>query len=226
MRTVAIGFRQSSREDFRALRAAAAQFPETAHMASEEALMAWQQAHSWRRDGGLEHRDNYSMGAGNYLSDHGGAHGGSGWVVRSRTLPAQYLDLTEDVIPDAPAPAAQDARPVGTSAGRSISGDVLDILSHAEADGNALRINDRLSRADYLAVNEVLAAAGGKWNRKARAHLFPSDAAGILAGLLEGGTYRTAADDGWFADSAGDRGARAGRRGARARYGRARALSG
>jgi len=44
----------------------------------------------------------------------------------------------------------------------------------------------------------VLTAAGGKWNRKARAHLFPSDAAPVLAGLLEGGTYRTAADDGWF----------------------------
>lgn len=199
LRTVAIGFRSSSREDFRALRAAAAQFPETAHMASEETLKAWQEAKGRRASGELEHRDNYSMGAGNYLSDHGGAHSGTGWIIKSRTLPAQYLDLTEDGIPDAPAvPDTPAARPVGTSAGRSIGGDVLGILSRATADGNALRITERLSRADYLAVNEVLTAAGGKWNRKARAHLFPGDAAAVLAQLIDGGTYRTAADDGWF----------------------------
>jgi hypothetical protein len=53
-RTVAIGFRSSAREDFRALRAAAGVFPETAHLAA----------------GDVEHRENYSMGGGNFLSDH------------------------------------------------------------------------------------------------------------------------------------------------------------
>jgi hypothetical protein len=86
-RTVAIGYRYSSREDFRALRAAAGQFPETAHMSGEE----------------CERRDNYSMGAGNYLSDHGSANSGTGWVVKSREFPCSYVHLTEDAIPEAPA---------------------------------------------------------------------------------------------------------------------------
>jgi hypothetical protein len=85
-RTVAIGWRYSSREDFRALRSAAAQFSETATLA----------------EGMTEHRDNHSMGAGNYLSDHGWAGSGTGWLIKSRALPSRYLHLTEDAIPEPP----------------------------------------------------------------------------------------------------------------------------
>lgn len=92
-RTVAIGWRYSSREDFRALRAAAAQFTETAGLA----------------EGMTEHRDNHSMGAGNYLSDHGWSGSGTGWLIKSRALPSRYLHLTEDAIPDAPAMSAPAA---------------------------------------------------------------------------------------------------------------------
>ena len=81
-RTVAIGWRFSAREDFKALHAAARQFPGTA---SAEFT---------------EHRDNYSMGKGNYLSDHGWDGAGSGWVVKSRDLPCTYLSLTEDALPE------------------------------------------------------------------------------------------------------------------------------
>lgn len=88
VRTVAIGFGFSSREDFRALHAAAAAFPETAHLGTP---------------GENEHRDNHSMGAGNYLSDHGSANWGGGWVVRSREFPCKWVHLTEDAIPDQPA---------------------------------------------------------------------------------------------------------------------------
>lgn len=94
-RTVAIGFRTSSREDFRALRAAAGQFPETAHLASEEALAAWLGS----SPATLEYRDNYSGGGGNYLSDHGSSSYGTGWVVRSREFPCSYVHLTEDAVP-------------------------------------------------------------------------------------------------------------------------------
>lgn len=100
-RTVAIGFRFGSREDFRALRAAAAQFPETAHLASDDCLSAWLEARgvsAGMRDS-VEHRDNYSMGAGNYLSDHGGANSGTGWIVKSCAIPCQWVHLTEDAIP-------------------------------------------------------------------------------------------------------------------------------
>ena len=84
-RTVAIGFRMSSREDFRALHAAAAGFAETAGIEFEE------------------RRENYSMGAGNYLSDHGSARSGTGWVIKSRDFPCKWVTLTEDAIPEQPA---------------------------------------------------------------------------------------------------------------------------
>ncbi len=91
-RSVAIGFRSGKREDFRQLHAAAAAFAETAGVKFEE------------------RRDNYSMGKGNYLSDHGWDGAGSGWVVKSYPLPARWANLTEDAVPEAaPAPAVPDA---------------------------------------------------------------------------------------------------------------------
>ena len=204
-RTVAIGFRTGSREDFRQLRAAAAQFPETAHMASEEALRTWgtENGRLAYQTEDLEHRDNYSMGGGNYLSDHGSSGSGSGWVIRSRAFPCSYVGVTEDAIPDQPVTPAEPEREAAPTVSRprrgtAISGNVLDILSRATADGNAIRIADRLDRPTYVAVNEVLAAAGGKWNRKAQAHLFPEDAAPVLAALLGDGSVVRPQDEGWF----------------------------
>jgi predicted RNA methylase len=198
-RTVAIGFRSSSREDFRALRSAAAQFPETAHMASDEALGEWQDAQGprhYRLE--LEHRENYSMGGGNFLSDHGSSDSGTGWVVKSRDFPCTYAHLTEDAIPDKPEAPATAGSAASSPRSKAISADVMTVLASATADGNALRMTERLDRASYLAVNEVLAAAGGSWNRKARAHLFPGDAAEVLASLLDGGTITRPADEGYF----------------------------
>ena len=104
-RTVAIGWRFSKREDFRALHAAAASFPETAHLADEDTLRAW--AEGWGGSADYiaehagEHRDNYSMGAGNYLSDHGWDGAGSGWIVRSQDLAWGYhSQVIEDALPE------------------------------------------------------------------------------------------------------------------------------
>lgn len=265
VRTVAIGFRTGSREDFRQLHAAAAAFAETSAIAFEE------------------FRENYSMGSGNYLSDHGSARSGSGWVVRSRTLPCSYVDLTEDATPGrtaataAAAPAATSegvtvrpsstgrdgfvevvfgakparevidglkargfrwARTNGCWYGRdvayaealagpqedaqqdtseaepqpaqasepaprpqrstTIAPEVLAVLASAEADGNAVRITARLDRNAYVQVNKILEAAGGKWNRSAKAHLFPSGAAAVLAALMADGSVVTAQDEGYF----------------------------
>lgn len=194
-RTVAIGFRSSAREDFRALRAVAGRFAETAHLS----------------DGAdVEHRENYSMGGGNFLSDHGSSDSGTGWVVRSRDFPCQYVNLTEDAIPATPAPAPAPVAPAATGSRQAqspkpsparatvISADVLGILGRATAEGRAVKINDRLGRAAYVAVNEVLTAAGGKWNRKAQAHLFDEDSAPILASLLGDGSIVRPQDEGWF----------------------------
>jgi hypothetical protein len=103
-RQVAIGFRSGSREDFRQLHAAAAAFTETAQVEF------------------TEHRDNYSMGGGNYLSDHGWNGAGSGWVVKSLALPARWAQLTEDAIPErqAPAAATPEVAPLATGGGVTV----------------------------------------------------------------------------------------------------------
>lgn len=70
--------------------------------------------------GSVEHRDNYSMGGGNYLKD-GGSHD-SGWRVRSIKLDhlrGGSYRVIEDAIP-APAPA-QGARPCAPRAGAGAS---------------------------------------------------------------------------------------------------------
>lgn len=105
VRTVAIGFGTNKREDFKLLHRAAASFPETAHLGSQEALTSYLKERDNRSysdyiaENAGEHRDNYSMGAGNYLSDHGWDGGGSGWVIKSYTLPVSYLRLTEIALP-------------------------------------------------------------------------------------------------------------------------------
>lgn len=127
VRTVAIGWRSGTREDFRQLRAAAVNFPETAHLgpncgrfvvvtereemrdgsrarfigkdgdprafyfdrkifesrdAAERAADGIESAEIEETGEKIEHRDNYSMGAGNWV----GISRYSGWCVRSVDL--------------------------------------------------------------------------------------------------------------------------------------------
>jgi hypothetical protein len=55
----------------------------------------------------------------------------------------------------------------------------------------------QLERGLYLRVNKALAAMGGKWNRKAGAHLFPHDPLPQVDGLLSNSTL-TVVKDGYF----------------------------
>lgn len=54
-----------------------------------------------------------------------------------------------------------------------ISDEVRDVLKLATINGNSLVLNGQLSRPLYEAVDKVLKAAGGKWSRSKRAHVFP-----------------------------------------------------
>lgn len=50
---------------------------------------------------------------------------------------------------------------------------VLDILAECRAEGDTLYLpNVQLDRKLYVAVNKVLESMGGKWNRKAKGHVF------------------------------------------------------
>lgn len=57
-----------------------------------------------------------------------------------------------------------------------IENDVLAVLSRADVGGNAVTLVGQLDRKLYERTNKVLEAAGGKWNRSAKAHLFDGDA--------------------------------------------------
>lgn len=54
--------------------------------------------------------------------------------------------------------------------------DVIAVLGHAQTDGQKLILTGTLDRSLYLAADKVIQAAGGKWSRKERAHLFDGDA--------------------------------------------------
>ena len=113
-RTVAIGWRHSSREDFRALHAAAAQFTETAGVEF------------------TEHRDNHSMGAGNYLSDHGWAGAGSGWLIKSADLPCKWVHVTEDALPE---------RSAATEGGNGFYDQRGNWIPQADSSGGAVTVS-------------------------------------------------------------------------------------
>lgn len=71
-----------------------------------------------------------------------------------------------------------------------VSNDVLKVLSQSTTNGNALVLPYNLERNMYTQVNKVLEASGGKWNKKAKAHLFDIDASDrieqiILTGEVE-----------------------------------------
>ncbi|MDX3232941.1 methyltransferase [Streptomyces sp. ME19-01-6] len=80
-----------------------------------------------------------------------------------------------------------------------VTTDVLAVLDRAETDGNALRLTGQLDRKLYVATNKVLELAGGKWNRKAKAHLFDADAADAIEQvILTGEVVSTKQQFGYF----------------------------
>lgn len=79
-----------------------------------------------------------------------------------------------------------------------IEQDVLEVLSAVTVDGANARIEQQLDRAMYTRVNQVLEAIGGKWNRKQKAHVFPSDAATLLDAVITAGEVTTAQDTCFF----------------------------
>lgn len=69
-----------------------------------------------------------------------------------------------------------------------IDDEVRDVLERSTITATSLTLpNEQLERPLYERVNKVLVAAGGKWNKKARAHLFPRDPRQALGLALESG---------------------------------------
>lgn len=139
-RVVAIGWRFSAREDFRRLREVAAAFPETAHLGPDAVKE-------------VEHRDNYSMGSGNYLKA-GHTHD-SGWRVRSHELKYRHglpSREIEDALPAASATAEPaEAREVG---GATVSA----------SEKNPANVEVRFASKPGADVRDELKGAGFRWS--------------------------------------------------------------
>lgn len=76
---------------------------------------------------------------------------------------------------------------------------VLEVLSTMECAGNEAKIAaGQLDRKLYVEVNKVLESLGGKWNRKAKAHLFNDDAASLLDAVITTGEVTTNREIGFF----------------------------
>lgn len=81
----------------------------------------------------------------------------------------------------------------------TIPNDVLAVLSAGRCDGLRYYLTTgQLARPMYDAVNKVLVALGGKWNRSAKAHVFAEDCEPLIDGAIESGTYAKPSDMGWF----------------------------
>ena len=79
-----------------------------------------------------------------------------------------------------------------------IENDVLIVLSTLTIDGNNVIIAGQLDRKLYLAVNKVLDRIGGKWNRKAKAHVFDGDPTDRLNNVIESGVLDSKVKTGYF----------------------------
>jgi predicted RNA methylase len=80
-----------------------------------------------------------------------------------------------------------------------VGGDVIAILDRCTVDGARLTLPDvQLERRDYVAVNKVIEAAGGKWSRRERAHLFADPAADVIDQIILTGEIATLREAGYF----------------------------
>lgn len=80
-----------------------------------------------------------------------------------------------------------------------IKDDVLRVLDAAIISGPNVTLTGQLDRKLYQDVNKVLEAAGGKWSRSAKAHVFEGLAVDTLEPIILTGEYsRTKQDFGQF----------------------------
>ena len=76
-----------------------------------------------------------------------------------------------------------------------IDDEVLAVLSAAQTEGCNVFLTGQLDRKLYDRTNKVLEAAGGKWNRKARAHVFAADAFDRIDQIILSGSVEAPKDE-------------------------------
>lgn len=82
---------------------------------------------------------------------------------------------------------------------KKISEQTLAVLSRVTIEGNNILLTcGQLDRKQYQAVNDVLTILGGKWNRKAQAHVFPEDPTLKLESVINSGEITMPKANGYF----------------------------
>lgn len=76
-----------------------------------------------------------------------------------------------------------------------VSNEVRAVLAEATIGAEGVKLNGTLDRPLYQAVDKVLKAAGGKWNRKAGLHVFDGDPTDFLQPIIDTGEYRNLRSD-------------------------------
>lgn len=77
-----------------------------------------------------------------------------------------------------------------------IAADVLQVLDLCTIEDNKVYLpNMALDRKLYVKVNECLESIGGKWNRKAKAHIFESNPEDLFNDLIVTGEFTNLAKD-------------------------------
>lgn len=65
-----------------------------------------------------------------------------------------------------------------------IEQNILEILQNSITKENELFLQGTLDRNTYVKTNKVLEACGGKWNKKSKSHIFPTNAEERLEQIL------------------------------------------
>lgn len=80
-----------------------------------------------------------------------------------------------------------------------VSTDVMQVLDRCRVEGNKLYLpSEQLHRILYMAVDKVLKAAGGKWERKEKAHVFPKNVEDVIDNIMLTGEISTKKENDFF----------------------------
>ena len=74
----------------------------------------------------------------------------------------------------------------------------LAVVSRCEIEGNIVRLPCKLDRPLYEQVNRILAAFGGKWNKKSKGHLFEEDPSDMIDAFILTGKVKKPEKYGYF----------------------------
>jgi type I restriction-modification system DNA methylase subunit len=79
-----------------------------------------------------------------------------------------------------------------------VDNEVINVLSNAAIFGEFLTLPSYLTRPLYMRTNVVLEAAGGKWNRSKKAHVFPEAPNDLIDQIIITGEISIPQDFGYF----------------------------